>query len=335
MLRVLRHVLFLVSLAFIAGIARDAHAGDTAAAQALFDQGKKLMKEKKYAEACPKFEESQRLDPGLGTQQNIAFCYESLGKTATAWSLYLDLASQAKAAGQAERETKARDAAKALESKLSKVTIQVPTPAAGIEVKRNNDVVGQASWGTPIPVDPGEVKITAVAPSRKMWSKTITVDKPGETTVTVPELEKGQPPPGYYPAPTATTTATAPNTYYQPGGAVPPGGGPPLPPRMKRRSSGLFGGGIAAISVGGLMTLVGAVWWGAAAAAADAFGGDVGAAPPATLGVGVVLLGGGIAMTVIGGKKVPVDPKDAKVFQFSPVPEVQVGPTSARLKWAF
>ena len=40
-------------------------------------------------------------------------------------------------------------------------------------------------------------------------------------------------------------------------------------------------------------------------------------------------------MTVIGGKKVPVDPKDAKVFKFSPVPEVQVGPTSARLKWAF
>src|SRR5258708_13477040 len=40
---------------------------DPVAAQALYDDGRKLMEKKKYAEACAKFEESQRLDPGVGT----------------------------------------------------------------------------------------------------------------------------------------------------------------------------------------------------------------------------------------------------------------------------
>jgi hypothetical protein len=334
MLRLLRHLAFLVSLAFIAGIARDAHAGDAAAAQALFEQGKKLMAEKKYAEACPKFEESQKQDPGLGTQTNLAICYESMGRTATAWSLYLDVASQAKATNQPDREKKARDAAKALEGKLSKLTIQVDSPATGIEVKRNGEPVSQAMWGTAIPVDPGTIKLTAVAPDRKLWEKTITIEKPGDTSVTVPELEKGKPPAGYYPAPTASGAGTTPppGGYYNNG--LPPGL-PPPPPRMKRRSGGLFGGGIAAISVGGVATLIGGIWWAAAAGVND-LGGDAGTtAPAATTVIGLALIGGGIAMVVVGGKKVPAGPNDGKALPFSPVPEVKVGLTNAQLKWQF
>ncbi len=332
MSRLFRHLVFLVSLAFIAGIAHDAHAGDAAAAQALFEQGKKLMAEKKYAEACPKFEESQKQDPGLGTQTNLAICYESMGRTATAWSLYLDVASQAKATNQADREKKARDAAKALEPKLAKLTIQVDSPAASIEVKRNGEPVNQAMWGTPIPVDPGEIKLTAIAPDRKLWEKSVTIDKPGETTVTVPALEKGKPPAGYYPAPTATGT-TPPAGYY--GQGLPPGL-PPPPPRMKRRSGALFGLGIASVSLGGLATLVGGVWWATAAGVND-LGGDAGTtAPAATTVIGLALLGGGIAMIVVGGKKVPAGPQDdAKALELSPIPEVKVGLTGAQAKWQF
>src|SRR4029079_16823967 len=130
--------------------------------QALFDQGVKLMGEKKYAEACPKFEESQKLDPGLGTQLNLASCYASMGRTATAWSLYLEVAGEAKNQNRADKEKKARDAAKALEPKLSKLIVEVSGPVDGLEVKRNGQVVGQATWGTPIPVDPGDIKVTAV-----------------------------------------------------------------------------------------------------------------------------------------------------------------------------
>ncbi len=53
----------------------------------MFEQGKKLIDEKKYAKTYPKFKKSQRLDPGLGTQTNLAICYEFLDRTASAWSL--------------------------------------------------------------------------------------------------------------------------------------------------------------------------------------------------------------------------------------------------------
>ena len=50
------------------------------AADDLFRKAKKLMAEKKYAEACPKFEESYRLDPGIGGELNIAKCLRGVGQ---------------------------------------------------------------------------------------------------------------------------------------------------------------------------------------------------------------------------------------------------------------
>ena len=47
-----------------------------AASQTLFDEGRQLMARGQYEEACPKLAESQRLDPGIGTQYNFADCLE-------------------------------------------------------------------------------------------------------------------------------------------------------------------------------------------------------------------------------------------------------------------
>src|SRR5689334_6286435 len=76
--------------------------GDVETARALFRSGRGLVAEGKYEQACPKFEQSLKLDPGLGTKFNLADCYEHLGKTATARTLFLEVAALARQAGQSD-----------------------------------------------------------------------------------------------------------------------------------------------------------------------------------------------------------------------------------------
>ena len=71
--RALRHVTAVVPL-FALCLAGRAHAepnaDDRALATALFNEGRSLMSEGRIAQACPKLEESHRLDPSGGTILN-------------------------------------------------------------------------------------------------------------------------------------------------------------------------------------------------------------------------------------------------------------------------
>lgn len=160
--------------------------GDQAAATALFYEARNLMQKGNFKEACPKLEESLRLDYGIGTEFNLAECNEKIGKTATAWSGYLNVASQAKTQNQAQREKVARDRAKALEPKLPKMIIEVPNPPSGVEVKRDGVIVGTAAWGTAVPVDPGSHKVVVTAPGKQAWETSVSATDANTTRVTVP-----------------------------------------------------------------------------------------------------------------------------------------------------
>src|SRR5260370_8395896 len=105
-------------------------AGDRAAAQALFDSGKKHMVEGNYTQACHEFEDSQNHDAGLGTQFQLANCWQHLGRTASAWSLFREVESGAHAIGQNGRERVAHDRAAALEPRLSKIAFSLPDDMA-------------------------------------------------------------------------------------------------------------------------------------------------------------------------------------------------------------
>src|SRR5262249_22023417 len=153
-------------------------------------QGKKLMAQGKYAEACPVLEESQRLDPGGGTLLNLGDCYEHQGKFATAWAKFLEAAAAAKASNNAERERVARERATNLRPRVSNILIEVggaSTPP-GFEIKRDGAAVGRAQWGIPMPADPGPHTISASAPGKKTWETTVVVGLSARTiTFSVPQ----------------------------------------------------------------------------------------------------------------------------------------------------
>src|SRR5580692_11941446 len=108
-----------------AGIARAQRTGADAAATALFDEGRRLMDQHRWGDACPKLAESERLAPSGGTLLNLAECYEHTGQTASAWVAWKDAASRANAAGKADVEKRALAKAAALEPTLAHLTVTV------------------------------------------------------------------------------------------------------------------------------------------------------------------------------------------------------------------
>ena len=153
---------------------------EVAAAQKLFEEGRALMKKGQPGEACPKFQESQHLDPGLGTQFNLADCLEQLGKLASAHALFTEVADAARASGQVEREQVARARADDVEPRLTKLAILVPAGSSGdLKVLRDGVPVAQAEWGSAVPVDPGIHRVEPRAPIWKQWTTDIDVPSDG------------------------------------------------------------------------------------------------------------------------------------------------------------
>lgn len=163
---------------------------DPAAAQALFDQARQLMKGGKFAEACPKLVESNRLDPGIGTEFHLADCYEQSGRFASAWAQFLDVASQARASGQAEREKAALARADRLVPRLPHLVISVPqaSQVPGLEIRRNGVAVGPAQWGAPVAVDPGDIELTATAPGKQPLRQTVHIEEGKSLSYNLPAL---------------------------------------------------------------------------------------------------------------------------------------------------
>jgi serine/threonine-protein kinase len=214
----------------------DTHSADAAAADAVFNAATARMKAGDYAAACPKFAESQRLDPTAGTLLNLGRCYEMWGKFASAYGSYGDAEAMALKAGDKVRSTEAASRAETLQPKLSRMTITIAPDGltAGLAVTRDGRPIGEAVWGTAIPVDAGEYAIEASAPGKKTWAaKAYVPATPGGMTVVIPALEAA---PVEAPKPVGVS-------------AEPQGDG-----GSTRRTAGLVVGGIgvAGVIVGGI-----------------------------------------------------------------------------------
>ena len=222
--------------------ARAQKTGDKAAAEALFDEGRRLMSSGHYELACSKFEASQALDAGVGTMLNLADCYEKLGKTASAWAQFRETISAARKAGSLERERVARQRVEALEQKLSYLTI-VTWKGQDVNVRRDGVAVDDAVLGTAIPVDPGTHVIDASAPGKRSWATQVQIgDHADRVSVAVPILAEE-----VAPAEVAATEAEV----RQPEASE---HGPAPKPRSSGSAQRILGIVVAAVGVAGIAT---------------------------------------------------------------------------------
>jgi hypothetical protein len=191
-------------LAALAVIGLFASTADASPADDAFKQGRELFKAGKYAEACVAFQESQRLDPSLGTQFNIAQCEEKTGKLASALRIYKDLAQYDT---NGTRKAAAADLADKLEPRVPKLQVQLSAKPAGIVVTVDGTACPACLTGT-TPVDSGTITIVVKAPGFKDATATATIALDAKVTAVPIKLEPA--------APTVTTTTTTTTTGARP-----------------------------------------------------------------------------------------------------------------------
>jgi hypothetical protein len=221
-------------------------ASRSAEAERLFREGRGLVSSGDFAHACPKFAESERLDPAPGTLLSLADCEEHQKKLREASEHYRLAAS-----GFPKRDPRrafATGRAEALEKRLAHLVLRLPDGAPeGTVVRVDGETVPPAALGTASAANPGTVEIDVSAPGRRDKALTLTLAE-GETRAVTCELG-----PPEAPAPIAGVGATP-----TPARSTPPAtardAAPPARAKDLRRpvSYALLGVGAASLAVGGV-----------------------------------------------------------------------------------
>ncbi len=236
-------------------------------AEQLFHVAEQKFDSGDYTGACSDFSESLKLGPKLGTLLNLALCHETVGKLVTAWSEFSHAAAWASQNSQKDRLEFATKHIRALEPKLPRVVLQLPTERAIDGLDLDGEPVPEQRWYLPLYLDPGEHRLAVTAPGKRRTSMAFRVSaSPADQLVMVPA------PTDDVPAPVAAKAA-------------------PPPPRQDRtrHTLGLVGLGAGAAAMGAGTVL------GILAATADDRDAAMGRATAATIAFasGAVLAGTG------------------------------------------
>ena len=139
-----------------------AHA-QQAAADALFDSARVAMSKGDFDVACEQFRASDKLDPAVGTELNLADCEEKRGRLASAWELYRTVEEQL--GERDERLPFAHARAQALAARVPKLTLLLAPGAAKDSTVRDGGVeLGGAAFGIALPLEPGVHELVVSAP---------------------------------------------------------------------------------------------------------------------------------------------------------------------------
>ena len=176
--------------------------GDTAAAEALFQQAKGFAEAQQWAAACPKFEASYKLDKQLGTLMNLADCEEHVTRIATAWAHWGEAVELAEKTGD-KRASFATGRRAALTKRLPMIRIDVAEGGAGgapkstLAVYRDEVRVDPAAFGVPLPSDPGPHVVSVRRGTEVLSKQSVTATEAQTTPVALDlaAIERAAPPP--------------------------------------------------------------------------------------------------------------------------------------------
>jgi hypothetical protein len=289
---------------------------EAARAEKLFTEASALIDQKNYVEACPKLEESQRIDPALGTQFNLALCYEKVGKLSRAWWNMQAVEHLAHATGKKGREDAAHEKLVELRPRVSHLVLTSADADATVQI--DGEAAAREAWSF-YPLEPGDHTIEATAPGKKPWQLRTTVPESttqgAEVAVAVPALV------GVDEAPKKVTIA-------------------PPPPSDGTRTLAFVAGGVGAA---GLVTAIvtGILILNKKSVAdekctpkcVDQDGRDAVSSGKSLVPVNVVSWGVAVAGLGVGGYLFFTSQPKLAAARWSPV--VNVGAGSASMKWSF
>lgn len=157
---------FLCAALSLSATVRAAAPADSAAAQTLFERGRRAAAHGDLALACKSFAESQNLDPGAGTLMNWATCEARQGKLASAWQHFNEAA--ALLGPFDDRKSFVDRQINALAPRLPQLTLHLaPNAPPTARVSLNGTALGPTSIGLPTPVDPGQVELHVTCAGRQ------------------------------------------------------------------------------------------------------------------------------------------------------------------------
>ena len=164
----------------------------------LFDAARASLARGDVAEACSQFDQSERLDPQLGTKLHLADCLEKQGKLASAWLQFRAaqvLAAERIAKGAVEpREQVAQLRAAKLKARLPTLKLQIRTKLSGQTIALDGHDLSPRSWSSATAVDPGTHVLEVSAPGRVTWEESVEIAEQEHLEVLVPELREERAP---------------------------------------------------------------------------------------------------------------------------------------------
>ena len=179
----------LVAANLLTAIAQADPVANSERAQSLFDDAVKRLEQKDFAAACPELAESFALDPAGGTALDLAFCYESEGRLASALESYRAALAVAEADHREGRKLTAEKKIGDLETRVAHLRLVASAEewhAQGWQVLLDAKLIAPEAAAALLVVDSGAHVVTVSAPGKRIYARSFAISD-GQTSEIVIE----------------------------------------------------------------------------------------------------------------------------------------------------